>query len=61
MTDTTVSSQLEILRRIAERGLDTSQRAAFDVMVSPPGVDLWQHMIDEVARTKLYHDQQGGE
>jgi hypothetical protein len=46
-----VAEQLEILRRIAERGLRLAQREA------PSMVDLWQHMLDEIERTRLVMDQ----
>lgn len=41
-----IEEQLEILRRIAERGLAQAQER------KTQDVDIWQHMLDEIARTK---------
>ena len=41
------SSDLDVLRRIAERGLNHYQ-AKFDSV----GVDLFQHMLDEITRVQ---------
>ena len=41
---------MEILRRIAERGLRAAQKQMNNEMI-----DLWQHMLDEIARV---HDGQ---
>ena len=42
-----MSSDLDVLRRIAERGLNHYQ-AKFDNV----GVDLFQHMLDEITRVQ---------
>lgn len=44
-----VYEQLEILRRIAERGLSLAQRGDNDGFRY---VDLFQHLLDEIKRTK---------
>lgn len=41
------TEQLEILRRIAERGLQQAHSLA------PATVDIWQHMLDEIGRTRI--------
>jgi hypothetical protein len=41
-----IEEQLEVLRRIAERGLAEAQRTA------PTMIDCWQHMLDEIERAK---------
>lgn len=41
-----MSEQLEILRRIAARGLRLAQ------LFNDAHVDLWQHMLDEIALAK---------
>lgn len=38
-------SDLQILRRIAERGLRLAQKRRDSEMI-----DLWQHMLDEISR-----------
>lgn len=48
MTDPLLEERIEILRRIAERGLALSRN-------TPGGcasilIDLWQHMLDEIGR-----------
>jgi hypothetical protein len=44
-----IAEQLEILRRIAERGLRLAQdNTAHDARY----IDLFQHMLDEIQRTK---------
>ena len=40
------NEQVEVLRRIADRGLREAQRFV------PNLVDLWQHMLDEIRRLK---------
>ena len=46
----TVSEQLEILRRISERGLNTAQ-----INKESSYVDIFQHLLDEIQRTKFYY------
>jgi len=43
-----MDEQLEILRRIAKRGIGYSQQQNDSVQC-----DIWQHMLDEIQRTKL--------
>lgn len=45
--------QLEILRRIAERGLAASVPMGSDFGNSDM-VDIFQHLLDEIERTKKY-------
>ena len=47
----TLSEQLDVLRRIAERGLKEAQNLMDIEGVRAP-VDCWQHMLDEVVRTQ---------
>lgn len=42
-----VNERLEILRRIAERGISYGQHCEYTRVV-----DLFQHMLDELARLK---------
>lgn len=54
-----MEEQIEILRRIAERGLTHAQECADmeeypDVHEWSDQIDLWQHMLDEIERTKVY-------
>ncbi len=44
-----MNEQLEIPRRIAERGLAFAEGEP-----AGRGVDLWAHMLDEIKRTKEY-------
>ena len=49
-----MSEQIEVLRRIAERGLKLAQDGA-SVPYAHDGanekhLDLWQHMLDEIER-----------
>jgi hypothetical protein len=46
-------SQLDILRRIAERGLSASVPMNTDIGY-PEMVDVFQHMLDEIAVTVVY-------
>jgi hypothetical protein len=48
-----VEEQLEILRRIGERGRSWALQKE-DEMDRNHGVDLWQHLLDELDRLKLY-------
>lgn len=43
-----MEEQLEILRRIAERGLRQAE-----IYTDTYQVDLWVHMLDEIERAKL--------
>ena len=43
---TTLIEQLEILRRIGERGLKQAQED------NTSGIDCWQHLLDEIQRTQ---------
>lgn len=54
-----MSEQIQILRRIAERGLRLAQNDGYDIDVDAIGggsrahkkhLDLWQHMLDEIGR-----------
>jgi hypothetical protein len=48
-----LAEQLEILRRIAERGLRLAQGpGSGDNAPDTVYVDLFQHLLDEIARTK---------
>lgn len=49
--NSTIESQLEILRRIAETG---QRQAHFDYRKYSRFVDIFQHMLDEIERTKIY-------
>jgi hypothetical protein len=67
-----MSEQREILRRIAERGLKLAQEAIDDpenyvtdddspldmwITANRNHLDLWQHMLDEIARLgRMKHD-----
>ena len=42
--------QLDVLRRIAERGLDG---ARWDNTT-----DIWQHLLDEIERTKIEYNKE---
>lgn len=46
-----VSEQLKILRRISERGL------AFAHLTDTRFVDLFQHLQDEIERTKIAYEE----
>lgn len=47
----TFEEQLEVLRRVAERGLSHSLPAGYESGDSA-AVDLFQHLLDEIGRTK---------
>lgn len=50
-------SDLDILRRIAERGLALSQEEVKKGRLDPRGhLDLWQHMLDELQRAKQRYE-----
>ena len=42
-----VDDQLEILRRIADRGMNMAHD------LEPSFIDIFQHLLDEIERTKL--------
>jgi hypothetical protein len=44
--DSHVQEQIEVLRRIAERGLNLAHK------IDTRFVDIFQHMLDEIERTK---------
>jgi hypothetical protein len=52
VTDPFSEEQIEVLRRIAERGLAHAQMSGFDDHWAGFGqnIDLWQHMLDEIGR-----------
>ena len=43
----------EILRRIAERGLAQAQYEENAYALETGAIDQWQHMLDEIERTRL--------
>ena len=45
------AEQVEILRRIAERGLKHA-RGVHEVHANNSSIDLWQHMLDEIQRLR---------
>jgi hypothetical protein len=58
--------QFDVLRRIAERGLEQAQIAVFTIHDEfdakrqenyGRNVDAWQHMLDELLRIKAKHSQ----
>ncbi len=54
-----IFSQLEVLRRIAERGLKLNQDLVkSQVYFVSSNVDLWQHMLDEIERTKQQYENE---
>ena len=44
---------IEVIRRIAERGLKHAQREEDSIYC-----DLFQHMLDEIEQAKLYHNSE---
>ena len=54
MAASTVAMQLAILRRISERGLSLAQNDNNGEKY----IDLFQHLLDEIYRTKRYYDDE---
>lgn len=56
MSDPLLEERIEILRRIAEKGLHAAARQwVLTQFLSKPWnsqIDLWQHMLDEIGRLK---------
>ena len=46
-----VDRQLTILRRISDRGLKLAQEKEYNQFI-----DLFQHLLDEIERTKYYYE-----
>lgn len=49
--------QLEILRRIADRGMSLSRPCIGADGGDSAQLDLWQHMLDEIERTKVAYER----
>ena len=50
-----MDEQLDILRRIAERGLKQAQNRYWPQLGE---ADCWQHMLDEIERTKVAYGKE---
>lgn len=55
--DPTLEEQFEILRRVGERGLSLSRPAEGADGGDSAQLDLWQHMLDELQRTKVAYER----
>lgn len=54
-------SDVDVLRRIAERGLKLSQEEVEKGRLDPRGhLDLWHHMLDEIERAKQKYEPDTG-
>ena len=52
--EASLREQLEILRRIAERGWMFATSGHERELYISRNVDLWQHMLDEIERTNKH-------
>jgi hypothetical protein len=52
VSDAFIAEQFDILRRIADRGRNLSLPAGDQDGGDSAQLDLWQHMLDEIERTR---------
>jgi len=52
-----ILEQIEILRRVADRGMEFEYVKQKAGIVTNDSIDLWQHMLDEIDRLKGMVDE----